>query len=138
MTSTSSTSCGSCHPLLEIPDDLVSDPPSRYSIIAPQHARSVFWLTGKDTHPPTSSSASDNQVAVDVETAVLQGRVYLLDQRVLPHGGQQFVECKTTQQVADAIRAMVVRGAPAIGATGAYGVVIAAAEIIKQNPSTDM
>eukprot|EP01138_Halocafeteria_seosinensis_P006529 gb/GECG01006674.1/.p1 GENE.gb/GECG01006674.1/~~gb/GECG01006674.1/.p1 ORF type:complete len:436 (+),score=52.25 gb/GECG01006674.1/:1-1308(+) len=128
----------SCHPLLEIPDDLVAEPPSRYSIIAPQHARSVFWLTGADTHPPSPSNSQQQTTPVDVETAVLQGRVYLLDQRVLPHGGQQFVECTTTQQVAEGIRSMVVRGAPAIGATGAYGMVIAAAEIIKENAQVDM
>ena len=37
-----------------------------------------------------------------------------------------YLECRTAEQVADAIRDMVVRGAPAIGITAAYGVVLAA------------
>ena len=49
----------------------------------------------------------------------------LLDQRQLPHK-QEWIECKTVTQVIDAIRAMVVRGAPAIGIAAAYGVVLAA------------
>jgi methylthioribose-1-phosphate isomerase len=51
--------------------------------------------------------------------------LYLLDQRILP---QQYTEIKLTNaiEVADAIQDMVVRGAPAIGITAAYGVVLAA------------
>ncbi|WP_430460151.1 S-methyl-5-thioribose-1-phosphate isomerase [Thalassolituus sp. LLYu03] len=44
----------------------------------------------------------------------------LLDQRVLPHE-HKVLEYTTAADVADAIRAMVVRGAPAIGVTAAYG-----------------
>ena len=53
--------------------------------------------------------------------------LYLLDQRKLP---QQNVELHLTsaQAVAEAIRDMVVRGAPAIGITAAYGVVTSAIE----------
>jgi hypothetical protein len=51
--------------------------------------------------------------------------VVLLDQRRLP---QEVVEvrCASAAEVADAIRAMVVRGAPAIGVAGAYGMALAA------------
>lgn len=48
----------------------------------------------------------------------------LLDQRRLP-AVREFVRCTTAQEVAEAIRAMVVRGAPAIGIAAAYGVVLA-------------
>ena len=41
-------------------------------------------------------------------------RVVLLDQRRLPTEVVE-VECRSASEVADAIRAMVVRGAPAIG-----------------------
>ncbi|HEY8075345.1 MAG TPA: S-methyl-5-thioribose-1-phosphate isomerase [Labilithrix sp.] len=52
-------------------------------------------------------------------------RVVLLDQRKLPQ--QERHEFYTRpNEVADAIRAMVVRGAPAIGITAAYGVVAGA------------
>jgi methylthioribose-1-phosphate isomerase len=53
------------------------------------------------------------------------GELRLLDQRLLP-GQEQWVSCKTIDQVAQAIREMVVRGAPAIGITAAYGMVVAA------------
>ena len=53
-------------------------------------------------------------------------RVVFLDQRRLPLEEVE-VECCTALEVADAIRTMVVRGAPAIGIAGAYGYALAAA-----------
>jgi methylthioribose-1-phosphate isomerase len=54
-----------------------------------------------------------------------QGRVVFLDQRKLPLE-EVDVECRTATEVADAIRTMVVRGAPAIGVAAAYGIALAA------------
>jgi methylthioribose-1-phosphate isomerase len=54
-------------------------------------------------------------------------RVVLLDQRRLPVEVVE-VECRTAAEVADAIRTMVVRGAPAIGIAAAYGYALAAAK----------
>ncbi len=51
----------------------------------------------------------------------------LLDQRVLPTS-VEYVHCKDYRDVEFAIRDMVVRGAPAIGASAAYGVYLAAKE----------
>ena len=53
-------------------------------------------------------------------------RVVFLDQRRLPLE-EVDVECRTASEVADAIRTMVVRGAPAIGVAAAYGIALAAA-----------
>ncbi|WP_295399399.1 S-methyl-5-thioribose-1-phosphate isomerase [uncultured Thiocystis sp.] len=53
-----------------------------------------------------------------------EDRLYLVDQRVLPDRAE-FLSYQQAPEVADAIRAMVVRGAPAIGVTAAYGVVLA-------------
>ena len=55
--------------------------------------------------------------------------LYLIDQRKLPVSYEIF-ECRTYKDVYYAIKEMVVRGAPAIGATAAYGVVLAAKEFI--------
>ncbi len=55
------------------------------------------------------------------------GHLHLIDQRVLPTSCETFT-CRTYRDVEFAIRDMVVRGAPAIGATAAYGVVMAATE----------
>ncbi|HET8775080.1 MAG TPA: S-methyl-5-thioribose-1-phosphate isomerase [Thermoanaerobaculia bacterium] len=51
----------------------------------------------------------------------------LLDQRLLPRQ-ETWIECRTASEVADAIRTMVVRGAPAIGVSAAYGMAMAAAQ----------
>src|ERR1700741_2203651 len=51
--------------------------------------------------------------------------VVLLDQRRLPEAVVE-VRCATAAEVADAIRGMVVRGAPAIGIAAAYGLALAA------------
>lgn len=48
----------------------------------------------------------------------------LLDQRLLPHQ-EQWVQCHSSADAAIAIADMVVRGAPAIGITAAYAVVLA-------------
>jgi len=53
------------------------------------------------------------------------GVLSLLDQRLLPEG-EVWVECRTVEEVARAIKDMVVRGAPAIGVAAAYGMAIAA------------
>lgn len=52
----------------------------------------------------------------------------VLDQRVLPQR-QENIVCRSAADVADAIRVLAVRGAPAIGIAGAYGVVLAAQSV---------
>jgi len=52
--------------------------------------------------------------------------VVFLDQRRLPLE-EIDVECQTATEVAEAIRSLVVRGAPAIGVAAAYGMALAAA-----------
>ncbi len=52
-------------------------------------------------------------------------RLELLDQRLLP-GKEKYLSYENAVAVARAIRDMVVRGAPAIGVTAAYGVALAA------------
>jgi methylthioribose-1-phosphate isomerase len=55
----------------------------------------------------------------------VDGTLRLLDQRVLPQR-HEYVECVNAVSVAEAITAMVVRGAPAIGICAAYAVALAA------------
>lgn len=59
--------------------------------------------------------------------AWVEGKVRMLDQRVLPEQ-TVYLDFTTHRAVADAIRDMVIRGAPAIGAAAAYGMALAAAE----------
>jgi methylthioribose-1-phosphate isomerase len=58
-------------------------------------------------------------------------RLSLLDQRRLPFE-EVFVDCTSAAEVAQAIKDLVVRGAPAIGIAAAWGVVLAA----QQQPET--
>lgn len=60
------------------------------------------------------------------------GAVCLIDQTKLPHT-RETVRCQTVDEVAAAIRNMIVRGAPAIGITAAYGMALAA----QQSPAAD-
>jgi len=54
-----------------------------------------------------------------------KGRLLLLDQTKLP-ATEAYVVCSSYQQVARAIRRMVVRGAPAIGVAAAFGMALGA------------
>ncbi|MEW6047420.1 MAG: S-methyl-5-thioribose-1-phosphate isomerase [Bacillota bacterium] len=65
-----------------------------------------------------------------------QGALWLLDQRRLP-GDEVWVACRHADDVADAIRQMVVRGAPLIGVAAAYGVALAAAAPGATSPSVE-
>lgn len=66
-------------------------------------------------------SGDSNVCTLKWERPVLK----LIDQRKLPFE-EVYFECKNTGEVAEAIKEMIVRGAPAIGVTAAYGVAIAA------------
>ena len=72
----------------------------------------------------------DNVRAVEWSDGVLR----LLDQRRLPEE-EIWLEYRDAAAVADAIRDMVVRGAPAIGITAAYGVVLAAVQRHAEDPA---
>jgi translation initiation factor eIF-2B subunit alpha/methylthioribose-1-phosphate isomerase len=62
----------------------------------------------------------------DIKTVWMEDdSVWLIEQNRLPHE-IEFCQAKNVEEVAEAIKTMVVRGAPAIGATAAYGVALAA------------
>ena len=58
--------------------------------------------------------------------------VKIIDQTKLPH---QFIikDLKTVQDAIKAIKLMEVRGAPLIGGTAAYGIVLAKAKLLKKS-----
>ena len=64
------------------------------------------------------------------ETATIEplrfedGVLMVLDQRALP-GEERWIRCETPEQVADCIRTLAVRGAPAIGLAAAYAMALA-------------
>jgi len=72
-------------------------------------------------HPEPLSGESYSAV----ELAPDAGHVIMLEQRDLPER-EHYHELRSVEEVAEAITAMVVRGAPAIGISAAYGLVLAA------------
>jgi len=65
----------------------------------------------------------------------LDGHIRLIDQRLLP-GRLEHLTLKTLPEAVFAIRDMAVRGAPAIGITAAYAVVLAARTRHRENPGS--
>jgi methylthioribose-1-phosphate isomerase len=61
-------------------------------------------------------------------------KLYLLDQRRLP-GKEFYQECSSLPEVASAIRKMIVRGAPAIGVSAAFGMVLGAEQCRVKGPT---
>jgi methylthioribose-1-phosphate isomerase len=59
-------------------------------------------------------------------------RVIMLDQRLLPHK-EVYRICRNYQEVAQAIRRMVIRGAPAIGVAAAMGMALGASQAREKN-----
>jgi methylthioribose-1-phosphate isomerase len=71
-----------------------------------------------------------------------QGALVLLDQRALP-AQERWIRCETAAEVADGIRTLAVRGAPAIGIAAAYALALepeaeraAAAELLRATRPT--
>ena len=60
-------------------------------------------------------------------------KLSLLDQRLLPEK-ELYLEIDSVDQAADAISSMVVRGAPAIGVTASYAIVLAARSRFVEDP----
>lgn len=60
----------------------------------------------------------------------------MVDQTLVPYEFK-YVDIKGGQEMFDAIKTMIVRGAPAIGIAGAHGVVLYAMELSKKNLSRD-
>jgi methylthioribose-1-phosphate isomerase len=57
------------------------------------------------------------------------GALRLLDQTLLPDQ-EVWLDCRTPEQIADAIRRLAVRGAPAIGVAAAYGLALGLAQTV--------
>lgn len=61
-----------------------------------------------------------------------EGVSRMVDQTLIPYE-YKHVDIKTTKQMYDAIKTMIVRGAPAIGIAGAHGVALCAIELFKKH-----
>jgi methylthioribose-1-phosphate isomerase len=77
------------------------------------------------------TTSANLQASPDQAIVWQGGNLLLLDQRYLPQRAD-YLALTSASEVADAIRQMVVRGAPAIGITAAYGVVLAVQEGFRQ------
>ena len=68
--------------------------------------------------------AAEDPIPRTVEWA--DGAVRLIDQRLLP-GELRFIDCRTVDELCEAISSLAIRGAPALGAAAGYGVALACA-----------
>lgn len=68
--------------------------------------------------------------------SLFENTLVLLDQRKLPNQ-VQYVSTKQVSETAEAIQTMIVRGAPAIGITAAYGMVLSARQHLIANSTDD-
>jgi len=82
----------------------------------------------------TSMSPVENQKRSVETLRWAKGRLEMIDQRVLPIRFE-YISYSNAKEVAEAIRSMVVRGAPAIGCAAAYGVALEA--LAKQDHPLD-
>lgn len=64
------------------------------------------------------------------------GHLELLDQTLLP-GRLEWIPCRDVDTVVEAIKSLRVRGAPAIGIAGGYGLVVAAGEAVRAGLAPD-
>lgn len=69
-----------------------------------------------------------------IETSQNTGFSRMINQAILPFEYKK-IDIKSVDCMYDAIKTMIVRGAPAIGIAGAHGVVLSAMENINENPS---
>ena len=67
----------------------------------------------------------------------IDGSLEIIDQRRLP-GEFVKLQCRDTEQLYDAIKTLAVRGAPAIGVAGAYGLVLAVQKLDAQCTMADV
>jgi methylthioribose-1-phosphate isomerase len=70
-----------------------------------------------------------------VEWVTKENMVRMIDQRRLP-GALEYLVCKSADEVIQAICSMAIRGAPAIGVAGAYGLAVEAFRL-NENKQTD-
>ena len=65
-----------------------------------------------------------------IKTGELDGISRMVDQTLIPYEYKK-IDIKTTEQMYNAIKTMIVRGAPAIGISGAHGAALCAIELLK-------
>ena len=80
-------------------------------------------------HPSPLSGTSYSAVELSLDNGV----VWMLDQRGLP-SREDYVELRDADAVAAGIRDMIVRGAPAIGVSAAYGLAVEAHRLRREQP----
>jgi methylthioribose-1-phosphate isomerase len=82
-------------------------------------------ISGKPFESDVLHGAGGDGMTDITPVAWSEGRVRLIDQTRLP-GELTYLECSSPAEVADAIRTLAVRGAPAIGVAGAYALALCA------------
>jgi methylthioribose-1-phosphate isomerase len=109
------------------PTGMANRPPETY-------AQPAFLSPLRQTMNASLSDSSGSPVPVTLRWAGgIDGSLFLIDQTKLP-GELVELDCRTVPQVWEAIKSLRVRGAPAIGVSAAYGVVLATQAVVSATP----
>lgn len=111
-------------------DPHASDPRPTPPSTPPGALPTVAWEPARRGDTAAANTTAGHTTAADTTAADTAGTLVLLDQTRLPHASAEF-RCSDVDAVVDALRRLVVRGAPAIGVAGAYGLVIASQEALR-------
>ena len=87
----------------------------------------------------TSPTPLDHSAPEPHAVRTLQYRdheLWLIDQRILPNE-LRWIRCSAARDTARAIQDMVVRGAPAIGVSAAYGIALEAGQLAREAPGAE-
>src|SRR5918992_4251269 len=96
--------------------------------------RASTWTSWTSAWPSCGARRPASVEPVTVEPLRFEDDALLiLDQRALP-GEERWIRCERPEQVAECIRTLAVRGAPAIGIAAAYGMALAGAERAAPDP----
>src|SRR5262249_16136589 len=90
--------------------------------LGPSRPRGRLWAAPRKLRAGPGGPARQSDLMVKTIEWTPDG-VVMIDQTKLP-AQEVYVTCKTYQEVAEAIRSMVIRGAPAIGVAAAMGVAL--------------
>src|ERR1700693_410407 len=105
-----------------------SEPKSRAATSRSSRPKCAGRCSPRPPAPRYRSTAAMSASSEGKPVAALRGRharLELIDQRLLP-ARFEYISCTSAAEVADAIRSMVVRGAPAIGCAAAFGIALEA------------
>ena len=124
------------HAAASLPKSPVEETPKAVSAAAANDGNNPATAVSESAEvipvPTTDDSTNADKTLVVEWLGGTDGMLRLLDQTLLPND-VRMIDCQTVEQVFEAIKSLRVRGAPVIGVTAAYGVVLGVNESVSGN-----